>query len=261
MQLCSLNSLNNDVLLRILEYCDIRSICILCEAYASIHELVKVSENHVCKHLMQIEYNVTKAPNDMSWSLEFFNRCLESFAHSIENGSYITCKQIKVIANYFSTFDKLHLFIEFIDKKNYISSIHNYLLKHTEYLFGKKNWERKNISKLPILFLSFGCSYDPQNFVHATLCRDKQATKFMLKNFSILKDSIVCDKPLLFYMKQYFLKLKFNGKMSSGCEYFVNSIINTLLNKKVNSYWNDGTRIWSFIEYCHHLETQLSKDT
>lgn len=255
-----LYSLNNDVLLRIFEYCDMHSICTLCEAYKTIHELVKISENHVCKQLLKIEYNITQIPNDVSWSLSFFNRFLESFGDYIENGSYITCKQIKVIANYFSIFGKLYLFIEFIEKKNYISSIHNYLLKHTEYLFEKKNWQRKNISKLPILFLSFGCRYDPQIFVHATLCRDKQATKFMLKNFSILKDSIVCGQPLLFYMKKQFVKLKFNGKMSSGCEYFVNSIINTLLNKKIISYWNDGNKNWTFIEYCHHLETQFSLD-
>jgi hypothetical protein len=256
MHLCSLN---DDALLKILEYCDTHSICNLCDSFKHIHALVRVSQNHVCMHLLRTHYNVTRIPDSSTWSRAFFEHYLEEFGRRIEDG--VTCKQIKAIAKHFSTFGKMDLMVQFIDEKQYIALIHNYLLKQTKILFDKKNWEKKSIAKLPILFLSFGCRYDAMSFVNATLCRDKKSTKFMLKHFDLLKDSLVLGQPMIFYMKQYYLLLKHNGKMSSGNECFANSIINTLLNKNVLAQWDDGSRTWSFPEYCTHLETQLSIET
>lgn len=247
-----------DILFYVVQYCDnIESIYQLCKAYPNIHSLVLSYQNQIFHKLLDCHYDelvlayfsdYIGLPSDKYFAIYLFN--IQSI---IESDVEFTCKYISNSIGHFKMFNKLHIFRNGINEKQYINKIYLYILNQKDSFYNRQCMNKKVFLKLQNLFFSINCDFNIDIFVNSILARDKKNFKLMFNKNKTIIHQTYNNIPLLFYIKFSLVELKKKIHVSKQLDFFVDSIINVLKHAGANPIWFYQNKYWTINGYYKYL--------
>lgn len=252
-----------DIFFHIVLHCDnIESIYQLCKAYPRLHSLILYYQNQIFGKLLLCHYDelILSYFSEYVGSLsdKYFAIYLFNIQSIIESNVEFTYKYVSNSIRHFEMFNKLHIFRNGINEKQYINKIYKYILAQKEPFYNRQCLNKKLFLKLQNLFFSIDCDFNIDIFVKSILAHDKKNFKLMFNKNKTIIHQTYKDMPLLFYIKFSLVELKKITHISKRLDFFVDSMINVLKQNGANSIWFYQNTYWTINGYYAYLMHQIS---
>lgn len=258
-----------DILINIILYSDITTIYELCRTFKCTKYIILKYQHYLFKRLIDGHFDndtilLFKSYNGLSIN-KYFLIYTYNIENILENDEFIlNYKHLTTSIDILKAFDKLYIFQERINQKDYIKKIYDCLIYHNNNdscLFFNRSTLNKNIFyKIQNLLLSVNCYFDIHTFIKSIFAYDKKSFKLMLHKHKNIINETYNDMPIIFYIKYSLVELKKFMYVSKKLESFVDSVINILKNKGAIGIWFYNNQYWTIHCYYRYL-LDINKDS
>lgn len=237
--------MNHDVLLCILQFCDVDTLANMFLALPAVRCLIRCYPNIIFQRFCVQPIT----PHRNAFQIYFQELCTE-FVDYMENAFNIKATGIKKYIYIFTSFGQLPILLNMIDVKGYTSSIWKALLRQPSSMYLRMRSHKNVLKKLPNFFIKTGCYVDEHSLVTAILCSDKQAVKSILALHPDLSVSENASKPFLFILVEQYTLIE--TRLTNRRREYVWSMVALLRKNGAMDQWKTVDQTWSLTAYHHH---------
>lgn len=254
-----------DILINIIICSDLKTIYELCRSFRCTKYIIMKYQHYLFKRLINQHFDDNTILlfdyYNGSYIDKYFTIHVYNIENILENDTYtLNYKYLTNTIDILKMFNRLDIFRQRINEKDYIKKIYDCLIYHDTMFYNRNNLNKNIFYKIQNLLLSINCDFNIHIFIKSIFAHDKKSFKLMLyKNKNIVYE-IYNDMPIIFYIKYSLVELKKYMYVSKKLESFIDSVVNTLKKNGAIGIWYYNNQYWTINCYYRYL-LDINKDS